>query len=315
MSKVPVIRDTPDGLQRYLAEIQKFPLLTPEEESRLAQRLRDHNDQRAFDALTLPHLRLVAKIARGYLGYNVPFADCISEGNFGLFKAVAKFDPDRGTRLATYAQWWVHAEIKQGVLHYWSMVKISSTSADRKLFFKLRQAKSSVGALEDGDLQPQHLRRIAHMLGVGEDDVVNMHRRLSGDTSLNQPLAGDDSYMELQDVLIDSSPAHDTVFAEAEELTQRKAALRQALSTLRPKELDVLTKRRLAETPLTLAELGAEYGVTRERMRQIEERAIQKLQKAMGVPETKPTLGNLNLGPYVRKRRQGRVAQEDLCTV
>ena len=274
-----------DGnLSAYLAQIRRFPMLEPEEEYMLATRWRDHEDTEAAHRLVTSHLRLVARIAMGYRGYGLPVAELISEGNVGMMQAVKRFDPERGFRLATYAMWWIRASIQEYILHSWSLVKIGTTSAQKKLFFNLRRMKSRLNALEDGDLPPEKVRRIATELKVSEDEVVSMNRRLAApDNSLNAPLRADgESGGEWQDWLVDENQeSQETVVAEREEMQMRQAMLARAMNTLNPRERRILTERRLQDDPLTLEELSHEYGVSRERVRQIEVRAFEKLQKAM----------------------------------
>jgi RNA polymerase sigma-32 factor len=270
------------SLNRYLSEIRKFPLLTPEQEYMLAKRYQEHEDPQAAAQLVSSHLRLVAKIAMGYRGYGLPVSDLISEGNIGLMQGVKKFDPDRGFRLATYAMWWIRASMQEFILRSWSLVKIGTTAAQKKLFFNLRRMKNNLEAFEDGDLTPEHVQKIATDLGVSEDDVVNMNRRMAmgGDTSLNVTLY-DDGEGQWQDTLEDDGPLQDDRVADAQERDQRHALLNDALETLNDRERDILTRRRLIEEPETLEELSQVYAVSRERVRQIEVRAFEKLQKAM----------------------------------
>jgi RNA polymerase sigma-32 factor len=270
------------SLNRYLAEIRKFPLLSAEEEYMLAKRWQEHEDPAAATRLVTSHLRLVAKIAMGYRGYGLPLNELISEGNIGLIQGVRKFEPDRGFRLATYAMWWIKASIQEYILRSWSLVKIGTTAAQKKLFFNLRRMKGKLEAIEDGDLHPDDVRKIAHDLGVSEDDVVSMNRRMSkgGDASLNAPLR-EDGEGEWQDWLADDGPAQDEVLADSQEASIRHDLLREALLTLNERERHILTQRRLVESPQTLEDLSLEYGVSRERIRQIEVRAFEKLQKEM----------------------------------
>jgi RNA polymerase sigma-32 factor len=269
------------GLSRYLAEIRKFPLLTPEDEYMFAKRLKEHGDAEAAKKLITSHLRLVAKIAMGYRGYGLPISEIVSEGNVGLMQAVKRFDPDKGFRLATYAMWWIRAAIQEYVLRSWSMVKMGTTAAQKKLFFNLRKAKSNIGAIEDGDLTPDHTATLADQLGVTEREVTDMNRRLSGpDTSLNAPLRSE-SESEWQDWLADDGIDQETRLAEREELGDRHALLTQAMEGLSERERDILQARRLQDEPATLEELSQKYGVSRERVRQIEVRAFEKLQAAM----------------------------------
>ena len=269
------------GLSRYLSEIRKFPLLTPEDEFMFAKRLKEHGDRDAAHQLVTSHLRLVAKIAMGYRGYGLPVSEIISEGNVGLMQAVKRFDPDKGFRLATYAMWWIRAAIQEYVLRSWSIVKMGTTAAQKKLFFNLRKAKSNIGAIEDGDLTPDHAAKLADQLGVTEKDLTDMNRRLSGpDSSLNAPLRSE-SESEWQDWLADDTVDQETRLAEREERSDRHDALANALDTLTERERDIIQERRLKEEPATLEELSQKYGVSRERVRQIEVRAFEKLQAAM----------------------------------
>jgi RNA polymerase sigma-32 factor len=270
------------SLNRYLSEIRKFPLLQPEEEYMLAKRWSEHHDTDAAAKLVTSHLRLVAKIAMGYRGYGLPVSELISEGNIGLMQGVKKFEPDRGFRLATYAMWWIRASIQEFILRSWSLVKIGTTAAQKKLFFNLRRAKSKLDAFDDGDLRPEHVAQIAKDLGVAEDEVVSMNRRMSkgGDTSLNAPLR-EDGEGEWQDWLQDEGQLQDERLAEFEEGNVRHQMLEEALSSLNERERHILSERRLTDDPKTLEELSHVYGVSRERVRQIEVRAFEKLQKAM----------------------------------
>ena len=269
------------GLSRYLSEIRKFPLLTPEEEFMFAKQLKEHGDKQAAHRLVTSHLRLVAKIAMGYRGYGLPVAEIVSEGNIGLMQAVKRFDPDKGFRLATYAMWWIRASIQEYVLRSWSMVKLGTTAAQKKLFFNLRKAKSNIGAIEEGDLTPGHTTKLADQLGVTEREVTDMNRRLSGpDSSLNAPLRSE-SESEWQDWLADDTLDQETRLAEREELGDRHNLLTNAMDTLTERERDIIQARRLQEEPATLEDLSQKYGVSRERVRQIEVRAFEKLQKAM----------------------------------
>jgi RNA polymerase sigma-32 factor len=269
------------GLSRYLSEIRKFPLLTPEDEYMFAKRLKEHGDSNAARQLVTSHLRLVAKIAMGYRGYGLPISEIVSEGNVGLMQAVKRFDPDKGFRLATYAMWWIRAAIQEYVLRSWSMVKLGTTAAQKKLFFNLRKAKSNIGAIEEGDLTPQHTAKLADQLGVTEREVTDMNRRLSGpDSSLNAPLRSE-SESEWQDWLADDTADQETRLAEREELGDRHEMLGRAMDTLSERERAILQARRLQDEPATLEELSQKYGVSRERVRQIEVRAFEKLQAAM----------------------------------
>ena len=273
---------TPEGgLSRYLTEIRKFPMLTKDEEFMLAKRWREHEDPKAAHRLVTSHLRLVAKIAMGYRGYGLPIGEVISEGNVGLMQAVKKFEPDKGFRLATYAMWWIRASIQEYILRSWSLVKMGTTAAQKKLFFNLRKAKSQISAFEEGDLRPEHLSAIATKLGVSEEEVTNMNRRLGGDASLNAPLRADGE-SEWQDWLADDTAvSQETHLAESEEKSIRMGLLQEAMEELTDREKHILTERRLKEDPVTLEELASQYGVSRERVRQIEVRAFEKLQKAM----------------------------------
>jgi RNA polymerase sigma-32 factor len=272
------------GMNRYLQEIRKFPLLEPETEYMLAKRWVDHQDASAAHQMVTSHLRLAAKIAMGYRGYGLPQAEVISEANVGLMQAVKRFDPEKGFRLATYAMWWIRASIQEYVLRSWSLVKLGTTSAQKKLFFNLRKAKSKIGAYEEGDLHPEHVARIAKDLSVTEDEVISMNRRLSGgDASLNAQVGASegDGTAQWQDWLEDESADQAGDYAEADELTARRAILESAMDVLNDRERDILQKRRLRDEPLTLEELSNEYSVSRERVRQIEVRAFEKLQERM----------------------------------
>jgi RNA polymerase sigma-32 factor len=274
---------SPDGgLSRYLTEIRKFPMLAKDEEFMLAKRWREHEDPAAAHRLVTSHLRLVAKIAMGYRGYGLPIGEVISEGNVGLMQAVKKFEPDRGFRLATYAMWWIRASIQEYILRSWSLVKMGTTAAQKKLFFNLRKAKSEISALEEGDMHPDQVRQIATKLGVLDSEVISMNRRLSGpDASLNAPLRVD-SENEWQDWLEDKEAvSQETRLAEDEEKSLRMGLLEEAMTELTDRERHILTERRLKDDPTTLETLASEYGVSRERVRQIEVRAFEKLQKAM----------------------------------
>jgi len=270
------------GLSRYLSEIRKFPMLAKDEEFMLAKRWQEHQDPDAAHRLVTSHLRLVAKIAMGYRGYGLPIGEVISEGNVGLMQAVKKFDPDKGFRLATYAMWWIRASIQEYILRSWSLVKMGTTAAQKKLFFNLRKAKSEIAALQEGDLRPDQVSQIATKLGVLDEEVISMNRRLAGgDASLNSPLRSD-SEAEWQDWLVDEdTPSQESVVAEAEEKNIRMSLLEEAMTELSDRERHILTERRLKDEPTTLEELAAQYGVSRERVRQIEVRAFEKLQKSM----------------------------------
>src|ERR671935_1165953 len=269
------------GLTRYLEEIRRFPMLEPQEEYMLAKRWREHGDREAAHRLVTSHLRLVAKIAMGYRGYGLPIAEVISEGNVGLMQAVKRFEPEKGFRLATYAMWWIKASIQEYILRSWSLVKMGTTANQKKLFFNLRKAKSKISALEEGDLRPDQVKLIAKRLGVTEQDVVDMNRRLGGDVSLNAPIRDDGDSGEWQDWLVDEVSDQETRLAEDEESDNRKKALGEALSVLNDRERRIFEARRLADDPVTLEDLAAEFGVSRERVRQIEVRAFEKVQRAV----------------------------------
>ncbi len=270
------------SLNRYLAEIRKFPVLKPEEEYMLARRYQEHQDPKAAEQLVTSHLRLVAKIAMGYRGYGLPVSELISEGNIGLMHGVKKFDPERGFRLATYAMWWIKASMQEFILRSWSLVKIGTTAAQKKLFFNLRRMKNNLQAFEDGELRPDTLAKIATDLGVSEEEVRSMNQRMSkgGDTSLNVPMS-EDGDGQWQDWLVDSEPLQDERFAEAQERDVRHELLVEAMGSLNEREKHILTERRLADEPKTLEDLSQTFGVSRERVRQIEVRAFEKLQSAM----------------------------------
>jgi RNA polymerase sigma-32 factor len=282
MAAAAIMSIGPDGnLSRYLQDIRKFPMLSPEEELALAQRWRDTEDTEAAHKLVTSHLRLVAKIAMGYRGYGLPIGELIGEGNVGMMQAVKRFDPDRGFRLATYAMWWIRAAIQEYILHSWSLVKMGTTAAQKKLFFNLRRLKGQMQAFEDGDLKPEQVAKIAKLLDVQEQDVVSMNRRLAApDNSLNAPLR-QEGEGEWQDWLVDDSDSQETVLAEREERTGRAALLANALKTLNERERRILVERRLKDNPTTLEDLSREYNISRERVRQIEVRAFERLQKAM----------------------------------
>jgi len=269
------------GLTRYLEEIRQFPMLEPQQEYMLAKSWREHGDRDAAHELVTSHLRLVARIAMGYRGYGLPIGEVISEGNVGLMQAVKRFDPDKGFRLATYAMWWIRAAIQEYILRSWSLVKMGTTAAQKKLFFNLRKIKGQLKALDEGDLRPDQVKRIATQLGVTEEDVVSMNRRLAGDSSLNAPVRNDAESGEWQDWLVDETMDQETALAESEERDNRREMLNDALKGLNARERRVFEARRLAEDPLTLEELSAEFGVSRERIRQIEVRAFEKVQKAV----------------------------------
>jgi RNA polymerase sigma-32 factor len=269
------------GLTRYLEEIRQFPMLEPQEEYMLAKSWREHGDRDAAHRLVTSHLRLVARIAMGYRGYGLPIGEVVSEGNVGLMQAVKRFDPDKGFRLATYAMWWIRAAIQEYILRSWSLVKMGTTAAQKKLFFNLRKIKGQLKALDEGDLRPDQVKRIATQLGVTEEDVVSMNRRLAGDSSLNAPVRNDSESGEWQDWLVDDTMDQETALAESEEAERRRGMLNNALQGLNERERRVFEARRLAEDPLTLEELSTEFGVSRERIRQIEVRAFEKVQKAV----------------------------------
>jgi RNA polymerase sigma-32 factor len=272
---------TDSGLSRYLQEVRKFPMLEPDEEFMLAKRWQEHQDPEAAHRLITSHLRLVAKIAMGYRGYGLPINELIAEGNVGMMQAVKRFDPERGFRLATYAMWWIRAAIQEYILHSWSLVKIGTTAAQKKLFFNLRRVKGQIKALEEGDLTPEHVKTISDRLSVPSEDVISMNRRLSApDNSLNAPLRSE-SDGEWQDWLIDETPNQESRMAENEELSKRQELLTSAMSNLNERERHILTERRLKDEPATLEDLSKEYDISRERVRQIEVRAFEKLQKSI----------------------------------
>jgi len=269
------------NLSRYLQEIRKFPMLSPEEEFTLARRWREKGDVEAAHRMVTSHLRLVAKIAMGYRGYGLPLGELISEGNLGMMQAVKRFDPDRGFRLATYAMWWIRAAMQEYILHSWSLVKMGTTAAQKKLFFNLRKLKGQMQAIDDGDMAPEHVTRIADRLRVSEEEVINMNRRLaSPDHSLNAPMRKDGEG-EWQDWLVDDTDDQETRFAESEELKDRRRLLVGAMKTLTERERHILNERRLKDSPATLENLSRQYGISRERVRQIEVRAFEKLQKSV----------------------------------
>jgi RNA polymerase sigma-32 factor len=295
-SALPILT-AESGLTRYLEEIRRFPMLEPQQEYMLAKSWREHGDRNAAHQLVTSHLRLVAKIAMGYRGYGLPIAEVISEGNVGLMQAVKRFEPEKGFRLATYAMWWIKAAIQEYILRSWSLVKMGTTANQKKLFFNLRKAKSKISALDEGDLRPDQVKLIAKRLGVNEQDVVDMNRRLGGDSSLNAPIRDDGDAGEWQDWLVDDGPSQERVLAESEEADNRHAALIQALDVLNDRERRIFEARRLADEPITLEELAAEFGVSRERVRQIEVRAFEKVQKAvknrvasMEAPQAQPAV-------------------------
>ncbi|WP_201835416.1 RNA polymerase sigma factor RpoH [Microvirga zambiensis] len=270
------------GLSRYLDEIRRFPMLEPHEEYMLAKSWREHGDREAAHKLVTSHLRLVAKIAMGYRGYGLPIGEVVSEGNVGLMQAVKRFEPDKGFRLATYAMWWIKAAIQEYILRSWSLVKMGTTANQKKLFFNLRKAKGRISAFEEGDLHPDNVKQIATQLGVTEQDVVDMNRRLGGDASLNAPLRDEgEGGGEWQDWLVDQGQSQEQTLVEEEEGQNRLKALRNALSVLNPRERRIFEARRLSDDPITLEELSTEFGVSRERVRQIEVRAFEKIQEAV----------------------------------
>jgi RNA polymerase sigma-32 factor len=268
------------GLARYLAEIRRFPMLEPQEEYMLAKRWREHEDPKAAQKLVTSHLRLVAKIAMGYRGYGLPIGEIVSEGNVGLMQAVKRFEPERGFRLATYAMWWIRASIQEYILRSWSLVKMGTTASQKKLFFNLRKAKSRISAFEEGDLTPEHVQNIAKRLGVSQQDVIDMNRRMAGDASLNAPLR-EEGEGEWQDWLVDESTDQEHTLLAEEENHNRLDALRGALTVLNPRERRIFEARRLSDDPVTLEDLSEEFGVSRERVRQIEVRAFEKVQSAV----------------------------------
>ncbi len=280
MSSLPSVAAS-GGLARYLEEIRRFPMLEPQQEYMLAKRWQEHEDAAAAQKLVTSHLRLVARIAMGYRGYGLPIGEVISEGNVGLMQAVKRFDPDKGFRLATYAMWWIRAAIQEYILRSWSLVKMGTTASQKKLFFNLRKAKSQLQALEEGDLRPDQVKTIATNLGVPEEDVISMNRRLGGDASLNAPLRADLESGEWQDWLVDEGPNQETRLVESEEMDRRREYLGAAMDSLNDRERRIFTARRLADDPLTLEELSTEFHVSRERIRQIEVRAFEKVQKAV----------------------------------
>jgi RNA polymerase sigma-32 factor len=273
--------DRESGIARYLEEIRRVPMLEPQDEFMLAKRWREHGDHEAAHKLVNSHLRLVAKIAMGYRGYGLPISEVISEGHVGLMQAVKRFEPEKGFRLATYAMWWIKAAIQEYILRSWSLVKMGTTANQKKLFFNLRKAKSKISALEEGDLRPDQVKLIAKRLGVTEQDVVDMNRRLGGDVSLNAPIRDDGDSGEWQDWLVDEVSDQEARLVEDEESDNRRKALGEALSVLNERERRIFEARRLADDPITLEDLAAEFGVSRERVRQIEVRAFEKVQKSV----------------------------------
>jgi RNA polymerase sigma-32 factor len=280
-TNLPTVTTGQGGLQKYLVEVRKFPMLEPQEEYMLAKCWREHNDRNAAHKLVTSHLRLVAKIAMGYRGYGLPIGEVVSEGNVGLMQAVKKFDPEKGFRLATYAMWWIKASIQEYVLRSWSLVKLGTTSSQKKLFFNLRKVKSQLNAYEDGDLKPEHISEIAERLGVPEGDVVSMNQRLQGDASLNAPLSVESEGGEWQDWLVDDEIDQETALGESQEMDHRLDLLKDAMGVLNEREAQIFEARRLSEKPQTLEELSQVHGVSRERIRQIEVRAFEKVQEAV----------------------------------
>ena len=300
---LPMISSGEGSLNRYLQEIRKFPMLAPEEEYMLGKRWKEHGDTKAAHKLITSHLRLVAKIAMGYRGYGLPIGEVISEGNIGLMQAVKKFEPDKGFKLATYAMWWIKASIQEFVLRSWSLVKIGTTANQKKLFFNLRRMKSQIQALEEGDLRPDHVKLIAKNLGVEESDVISMNRRMSGDASLNAPLRSDaDGDGEWQDWLVDDHESQETVLGNNQESQIRNGYLNAALWSLNERERRVIEARKLSDEPATLEDLSQEFNVSRERIRQIEVRAFEKLQKAVKAAAMKA------LSPKVKQLPMGASA-------
>ncbi|PLX35823.1 MAG: RNA polymerase sigma factor RpoH [Hyphomicrobiales bacterium] len=280
-TSLPAIAAGENGLQRYLTEIRRFPMLEPQEEYMLAKRYLEHDDSSAAHKLVTSHLRLVAKIAMGYRGYGLPIGEVISEGNVGLMQAVKRFDPERGFRLATYAMWWIKAAIQEYILRSWSLVKMGTTANQKRLFFNLRKVKGQIQALDEGDLKPDQVSEIATRLGVSEEEVISMNRRLGGDASLNAPIRQESEGGEWQDWLVDESESQEKILADQEELDIRRTMLREAMDVLNDRERRIFEARRLSEDPLTLETLSEEFGVSRERVRQIDVRAFEKVQKNM----------------------------------
>ncbi|NDV87225.1 RNA polymerase sigma factor RpoH [Aurantimonas aggregata] len=279
---LPSIASGEGGLSRYLEEIRRFPMLEPQEEYMLAKRYAEHDDRDAAHRLVTSHLRLVAKIAMGYRGYGLPIGEVVSEGNVGLMQAVKRFDPERGFRLATYAMWWIKASIQEYILRSWSLVKMGTTANQKRLFFNLRKMKSRIQALDEGDLRPEQVQQIATSLGVSTEEVISMNRRLSGDASLNAPIrATEGESGEWQDWLVDDSETQEDLLAREDELDQRRGMLRSAMGVLNDRERRIFEARRLSEEPLTLEALSGEFDISRERVRQIEVRAFEKVQKAV----------------------------------
>ena len=279
-SNLPVL-NSKDGLNRYLQQIRKYPMLQPDEEFMLAKNYKERDDQQSAQKLITSHLRLVAKIAMGYRGYGLPISEVISEGNVGLMQAVKRFEPDKGFRLATYAMWWIRASIQEYVLRSWSLVKIGTTAAQKRLFFNLRKVKGQIAALEDGAMHPEHIKQIADKLNVSEKEVVSMNARLSGDASLNAPMGSEEGASQWQDWLVDEGEDQETTLANSEEYKERMAKVNKAMNVLNDREREIFKARRLREKPLTLEKLAQKFGVSRERIRQIEVRAFEKVQEAV----------------------------------
>ena len=293
------------GLTRYFEEIRRFPMLEAQEEYMLAKRWREDGNREAAHRLVTSHLRLAAKIATGYRGYGLPIAEVISEGNVGLMQAVKRFDPEKGFRLATYAMWWIRASIQEYILRSWSLVRMGTTANQKKLFFNLRKAKSKISALEEGDLHPDQVELIAKRVGVTEQDVVDMNRRLGGDASLNAPIREDGGSGEWQDWLVDAAPSQERVLVENEEFDNRRKALGEALTVLNERERRIFEARRLVDEPITLEELAEEFGISRERVRQLEVRAFEKVQKAV-----KNRVAAMEFPPNTLAHRSYRLAAE-----
>ncbi len=293
------------GLTRYFEEIRRFPMLEPQEEYMLAKHWREHGNREAAHRLVTSHLRLVAKIATGYRGYGLPIAEVISEGNVGLMQAVKRFEPEKGFRLATYAMWWIRASIQEYILRSWSLVRMGTTTNQKKLFFNLRKAKSKISALEEGDLHPDQVALIAKRVGVAEQEVIDMNRRLGGDASLNAPIREDGGSGEWQDWLVDAAPSQERVLVEKEEFDNRRKALGEALTVLNERERRIFEARRLADEPITLEELAEEFGISRERVRQLEVRAFEKVQKAV-----KNRVAAMEFPPNTLAHRSYRLAAE-----
>ena len=291
---IPVVSNSEGGLSRYLNEIRRFPMLEPQEEYMLAKRYADYDDKNAAHKLVTSHLRLVAKIAMGYRGYGLPVSEVVSEGNVGLMQAVKRFDAEKGFRLATYAMWWIRASIQEYILRSWSLVKMGTTANQKRLFFNLRKVKGQIQALEDGDLKPDQVDYIAEKLGVSNEEVISMNRRLSGDASLNAPLKADGESGQWQDWLVDEAESQESVLADKEEHNHRMSLLTDALDILNDRERRIFEARRLKEKPITLEELSEEFDVSRERIRQIEVRAFEKVQKEVQTAAAKALAENLS---------------------